>query len=70
MTPSREMRPLKVYPTEGGDIAIEQDGWPDDPSLVLFRPEQADLLIQWIRETQAEIQAEAEPAARSETARA
>lgn len=68
----REMHQLKVYRTVDGDIAIEQD----DPALdeshlvparvVLVRPEQADLLIQWIREMQTEIQA---APARSDAAR-
>lgn len=52
----KEMSRLKVYTTERGEICISAEYNMGEEDFVTFHPEQAEIVIKWIRESVEELQ--------------
>jgi hypothetical protein len=51
-----EMQQVRVYTSETGNICIQQSDFGSDDAIICIHPDQADLLIKWIKEAKDELQ--------------
>jgi len=51
----KQMNEVSVYTTEDGNIVVQSAGGYQEWDTVLITPEQADIVVRWIREAKAEL---------------